>query len=153
MWTVLYYIGNLYAYRELIVFYTGIMLFSSMKTKAKLPEEFIDTAIFALKNQLLEELHNAIVSIIFFGSRRRGEFTPDSDIDILIIIKEKDHRLINKIFDIADNIERNILSYRFSFSLHIQSEQEHIKFKELKSPFIREIEREGDVIYARKTRP
>jgi predicted nucleotidyltransferase len=121
-----------------------------MKTKTKLPEEFVDTAIFTLKNQLLEELHNAIVSIIFFGSRRRGEFTPDSDIDILIIIKEKDHQLVNRIFEIADNIERNILSYRFSFSLHIKSKQEYAKFKELKSPFVREIEREGNIIYARK---
>jgi uncharacterized protein len=122
-----------------------------MKTKATLPEEFIDAAIFTLKNQLLEEFHDAIISIIFFGSRQRGEFTPDSDIDILIIVKEKDHQLVNRIFEIADNIERNILSYRFSFSLHIQSEQEHVKFKELKSPFIREIEEEGNVIYARKT--
>jgi predicted nucleotidyltransferase len=129
------------------------MLFFSVRTKTKLPEQFIDTAIFTLKKQLLEELHDAIVSIIFFGSRRRGEFTPDSDIDVLIIIKEKDRQLINRIFEIADDIERNILSYRFSFSLHIQSKQEYAKFKELKSPFVSEIEREGDVVYARKTQP
>lgn len=122
-----------------------------MEIKTKLPEELIESAIFILKNQLLEELSDAIISIIFFGSRRRGEFTPESDIDILIIVKEKNHRLVNRIFEITDNVERNILSYRFSFSLHIQSEQEHVRFKALKSPFIREIEKEGEVIHARKT--
>jgi len=122
-----------------------------MSIKAKLPEQLIETAISTLKNQLLEQLGNAIISIIFFGSRRRGEFTPESDIDIMIILEEKNRQVVNTIFQIADDIERDILSYRFSFSIHIQSEQEHIKFKALKSPFIMEIEKEGKVIHARKT--
>jgi len=121
-----------------------------MKVEARLPEEIIESAITTLKNELLKELHDAIVAIIFFGSRQRGESTPDSDIDMLIVVKEREHRLVNRIFEIADSIERNILSYRFSFSLHIRSEQEHRKFKEMKSPFAREVE-EGAVIYARKT--
>lgn len=122
-----------------------------MKVKHNLPEELIAIAVSASKKNLIKELDDSIISIIFFGSRQKGEFTPDSDIDILIIVNEKNHRLINRIFKIADKIERDLFSYRFSFSLHIQSEQEHIRFKEMKSPFIREIEKEGEVILARKT--
>jgi predicted nucleotidyltransferase len=39
----------------------------------------------------LIELGNSLTSIIFFGSRQRGEFTSDSDIDMLIVIKEKNY--------------------------------------------------------------
>ncbi|MEW6417434.1 MAG: nucleotidyltransferase domain-containing protein [Nitrospirota bacterium] len=123
-----------------------------MKIKAELPENLVEIAILTLKNRLLKELGNVIVSIVFFGSRYRGRFTPDSDIDILIIVKDKNPQLINRIFEIADNVEWKVLSYRFSFSLHIQSEQEHKRFKDLKSPFISEIENEGEIIHAGKTK-
>jgi predicted nucleotidyltransferase len=69
-----------------------------MKIKAELPESLVEIAILTLKNRLLKELGNVIVSIVFFGSRYRGRFIPDSDIDILIIgsrnpVKSIDSRL------------------------------------------------------------
>ena len=127
------------------------MVSFSMKTRAQMPEELVDTAVLAMKNRLLKDLGDEIVSIIFFGSRRSGYFTPDSDIDVLIIVKRRDHHFVNRIFEIADTVERNLLSYRFSFSLHIRSEQEHLRFKKIKSPFTSEVEREGKIVYARET--
>lgn len=114
-----------------------------------LPEELTEDAISALRERLLEELGDSLVLIIFFGSRQRGEFAPDSDIDILIVIKEKTRTAINKIFEIADEVENSILSYRLPLSIHIRSEEEFRRFKNLKSLFIAEIEKEGRIIYER----
>lgn len=122
-----------------------------MMPKIKLPEELIETALDTFKKQLIKDPRINI--IVFFGSRQRGEFTPDSDIDIFIIVKEKNSAVINKIFEIADEVERNVLSYNISLSIHIQSLKEYIRFKNLKSPFVEEVEREGRVIYARKAQP
>jgi predicted nucleotidyltransferase len=126
------------------------MVSFSMKMRAQMPEELVDAAVLDMKNRLLKELGDEIVSIIFFGSRSSGYFTPESDIDILIILKRRDHHLVNKIFEIADAVERDLLSYRFSFSLHIRSQQEHLRFKRIKSPFTSEVEREGKIVYARE---
>ena len=129
------------------------MVSFSMKTRSQMPEELVDAAVLDMKNRLLKELGDEIVSIIFFGSRSSGYFRPESDIDMLIIVKRRDHHLVNRIFEIADGVERDLLSYRFSFSLHIRSEQEHLKFSGIKSPFTTEVEREGKIVYAREAQP
>jgi predicted nucleotidyltransferase len=122
-----------------------------MVQKTNLPEELTEIAIDKLKTLLIKELSINIISIIFFGSRQKGKFTPDSDIDILIIVKDKNSLVINKIFDIADEVERNVLSHSISLSIHVRSFDEYMRFKNLKSLFMEEVEREGRVIYARKT--
>ncbi|GER93039.1 hypothetical protein A45J_0770 [hot springs metagenome] len=58
-------------------------------TKAKIPEIATRDAIEAFKDALTSRLPEDILRIIFFGSRRRGIFRPDSDIDLLIVIREK----------------------------------------------------------------
>ena len=124
-----------------------------MKTGDRMPEELVDAAVLAMKDRLLEDLGDDIVWITFFGSRRSGYFTPESDIDVLIIVKKRDRHVVNRIFEIADTVERDLLSYRFSFSLHIRSEQEHMRFKKIKSPFTSEVEREGKIVYATDVPP
>ncbi|MBI4689930.1 MAG: nucleotidyltransferase domain-containing protein [Nitrospirae bacterium] len=120
-----------------------------MKTPILLPEDLTENAISTLRERLLQELGDSLTLIMFFGSRQKGEFASDSDIDMLIIIKEKNRKLIDRIFEIANEIENFVLSYRIPLSIHIRSEEEFSRFKKLKSPFIAEIEREGRIIYER----
>ena len=42
-----------------------------------------------------------IEKIILFGSRARGDDKEDSDIDILVVIKEEDRELKDKVTDLA----------------------------------------------------
>jgi len=44
------------------------MVSFSMKTRAQMPEELVDAAVLDMKNRLLKDLGDEIVSIIFFGS-------------------------------------------------------------------------------------
>jgi predicted nucleotidyltransferase len=126
---------------------------SSLWLSTQLPEELTERALITLKNRFIRDLRTTIIiSVVFFGSRQRGEFAPDSDIDLLIIVKEKNSSVTNKIFKIADEVKRGVLSYRIPFSLHIRSVEEYKRFKKSKSPFIEEVEREGRIIYAREAR-
>lgn len=120
-----------------------------MKTQIILPEDITEVAVNELKERLLKEMGDNIVTILFFGSRQKGAFAPDSDIDILVVIKEKTRAIMNRIFDIADEIEHTVLTYKIPFSIHIQSKDEFKRFKGLKSLFIREVEKKGRVVYGR----
>jgi len=85
-------------------------------------------------------LMDNLVSIKLFGSKVRGDFNADSDIDILIVVKEKDFHLREKIYDVLLDID---LEFDPRISLKIFSEKEITINKQLKSPFIFNIEREG----------
>lgn len=118
-------------------------------TEINIPEIATRDAIKAFKEALIARLPEDILRIIFFGSRRRGIFRPDSDIDLLIVIREKKRDVIDKVFEIGDTIERDILKYEIPFTIHILTEGEYLRFKESKSLFISSIEEEGIIIYER----
>lgn len=42
-----------------------------------------------------------VSSIILFGSKARGDATPDSDLDLLLVIEEGDWRLKSELADVA----------------------------------------------------
>ena len=56
------------------------------------------------RNEVLNEFSGQIINIFVFGSYARGEEKPDSDLDILVIVKKKSASLENKIRDIAYEI-------------------------------------------------
>lgn len=116
-----------------------------------LPEKLTEKAVNTFKNRIVRELRHGIVSVIFFGSRQKGKFAPDSDIDILVVMRAKTPMVTNKIFNIADEVERGVLSYNIPLSVHIMSVEEYKKLKGMKSLFLKEVEEEGLVIYAGKT--
>jgi predicted nucleotidyltransferase len=41
-----------------------------------------------LCNNLLETYQDQLIAVILFGSQARGDATPDSDFDVLIILKD-----------------------------------------------------------------
>lgn len=85
-----------------------------------------------------------ILKAIAYGSRVRGDFRGDSDLDVLIIVDKKSRELKDKIVDIFYTYE---LATDISFSLIIRS-QEELKFNEkLGSPFFESIQKGGITFY------
>ncbi|MBC8386989.1 MAG: helix-turn-helix domain-containing protein [Actinobacteria bacterium] len=75
-------------------------------------------ALLELKERLLEGFPDA--KIILYGSKARGVFNKESDIDVLIILKNKvDDSLREKIFSISFKIE---LKYDVIFGILVESE-------------------------------
>ena len=76
-------------------------------------------AIATLKKEILKLDKNA--KLIIYGSKVRGDFDEESDIDILILLSNLSIDLKFKIFDLSTEIE---LKYNVVFGLVIKSKKE-----------------------------
>ena len=95
-------------------------------------------------NQIRQSLriNPEVEKAILYGSRIRGDFHGESDIDILVVvpdIKSKD-RIISILHDIE-------IDYDVPLSPVIMTSREFIMNEKLGSGFIRNIEKEGIVLY------
>ncbi len=111
-------------------------LFNKMKHQ-KLPEiiEFI-------KNWFKTHYSEQVVQIILYGSQARGEAKPDSDIDLLIVMKSA-FNYSDEIKKTSEFIQELSLKYDTVISRAFVSEQ---RFNQEKSPFILNVHREGIVL-------
>ena len=69
-----------------------------MKAIGLVPEIATRRALNELRERLLEALKDNLLKIVFFGSRARGIFEPDSDLDLLILVRKKDRESRQDIF-------------------------------------------------------
>lgn len=93
-----------------------------------------------LKKILQGLLGDRMLRITLFGSRARGDYSNDSDIDVAIIVRGLTRELKNKILDRVAEIE---LKYLTPLSTFVLSEDEfnHLRKKERRIAL--DIEREG----------
>lgn len=93
-----------------------------------------------LKEILQGLLGDRMLRITLFGSRARGDYSNDSDIDVAIIVRGLTRKLKNKILDRVAEIE---LKYLTPLSTFVLSEDEfnHLRKKERRIAL--DIEREG----------
>jgi predicted nucleotidyltransferase len=80
--------------------------------------------------------------IILFGSAARGEITPDSDVDFLIIKKETPLYGADRIRELSRVIDRNI-----PVDFFIYRPEEFNKRLKMGDPFLKTIVKEGKVLY------
>jgi len=90
-------------------------------------------------SKLKSALGKNLILIKLIGSKARGDFGSESDIDILIIVNDY-LSYKEKVIDILYNIDPY---YESKISPIIYSEFEYKKNKELESPFIIKVEKEG----------
>lgn len=107
-------------------------------------------------NNILDQLHNRFDAIygnrlskmILYGSQARGDADPESDIDVLVVLKGKVSpcdEIDRTIKDIADVSLENDIVTSCVFVSEDQFENEH-------SPLLMNVRREGIVYEPRTTR-
>lgn len=103
-------------------------------------------AVAQLKNKLVKELGDGIESIVLYGSVAKKTAHEESDIDILIVTREDDKSLYDKISEIRTQIdlENNTLTAL----VHMTSEELE-RYSKLGSPFIKSVAEEGVILYDR----
>ena len=100
-------------------------------------------AVFQLKNKLLKM--SPYVKLILYGSKARGDFDEESDVDILVIFPNLSSKIKHKIMDIATEIE---IKYDVVFGLIIIDKDKLENSKIFKSSiFFKNIKKEGIVIW------
>lgn len=102
----------------------------------------IKLILLTIKKQLLELYNDKLIEVILFGSQARGTANNDSDIDILIVLKDE--------INIGEEVERTSriilnlsLQYDKIISRLFMSEQ---YFKTYQSALLRNIRQEGIVL-------
>lgn len=101
--------------------------------------------IAALKEaaKVLSVYHD-VLKVVVFGSRVRGDFTGDSDMDVLVVISKTDLALMNDVIHVLSELE---FKYDVPISPTIYTEKEYDINRKMGSPFIKNVEREGIVLY------
>lgn len=100
-------------------------------------------AIGKFVEQAQKEHGGRIEKIILFGSFARGDFTKESDVDVLVIWKGRQLDGWNSLENIVTDV---LLEFGILISLKIVSPEDYRTMVDLGMPFIQNIEREGVVL-------
>ena len=109
-----------------------------MKKNSLTREE--EKAIKKLKNTLKKFLGDSLVVMKLYGSRAKGDFDSDSDIDIAIIVRGLTREVKNHIFKKIAEIE---VEHLLPLSTLILSEDEFNRLKHRERRIVLDIENEG----------
>ncbi len=97
-------------------------------------------AIKEFKKKLNEELSEQIVEVKLFGSKVRGDSHKESDIDILVVLKDDSEKNKDKIFEVVQNI---LLDYEVLLSPIIFNKEEYDSLNKIPTIFMQNIKFEG----------
>jgi predicted nucleotidyltransferase len=103
-------------------------------------------AVEVLIIRLRRLLSTNFISLRLFGSKARGEATADSDIDLLLTVKELDLRRKQAIYEIVLDVD---LECDAKISLKVFTAEELQRSQAFGSPFLKNLDREGIILAAR----
>jgi uncharacterized protein len=80
------------------------------------------TIVTDLKNRLIQNFGSSVKDVVLFGSRAKGNFSPDSDFDVLVVLNtDYTGKEENKILDICYEVD---LKFGILLDVHIISSNE-----------------------------
>lgn len=97
-------------------------------------------ALSELKSALEELLGDRLVRFVLYGSRARGDYDPESDVDVAIIVKGLTRDQKNRLLDIVADIE---VEHITPLSTLILSEEDFNHLKQRERRIALDIEIEG----------
>jgi predicted nucleotidyltransferase len=109
----------------------------------------------AIINDLVHNLKAADPrKIVLFGSYARGRATPDSDVDLMVVldndeVAETHEERLNKKLAVWELVKE--INYKVALDLLVYSKAELKKIKEYGNFFIDEVEKTGKVIYEKRS--
>jgi predicted nucleotidyltransferase len=101
-------------------------------------------ALVGFLDAVRDSLGNEIVDVQLFGSKARGEATPESDVDLLVVVRQDEPRLIGALYDRLLDV---CLSHDVYISLKVFSQAEYEQLNHPRTPFMQNIAREGVALW------
>lgn len=120
----------------------------TMSTPIDLPDHLMDyekVALSSLAEELRKKLGDKLLFIMLFGSKARGDFDEESDIDVFIVVRN-DSDLYQQEQVIIELVSELSLRYNVVLSPLVMDASEYRWNLRLKMPLIHFIEREGVVL-------
>lgn len=87
-----------------------------------------------------KSLKDNVSAVQLYGSRARGDARPNSDTDVLVVLKRKSERSKNTVYDISIEVLRK---YNLIISLHIMDQKSYEYEKNLPSLFMQFLDNDG----------
>ncbi|WP_353683787.1 nucleotidyltransferase domain-containing protein [Thermodesulfovibrio sp. 3907-1M] len=103
-------------------------------------------ALKRIADRLKKALGDELISVTAFGSRVRGDFKGDSDLDVLVIVRERNRDIVDRIVDIFNEEE---IRTGIPFSPVVKSSELFEKEKKFNTTFYRNIKNEGRLFYGK----
>lgn len=94
-----------------------------------------------LVRRIVEAVHP--LRIILFGSAARGEMTPDSDVDVLVVMPEGTHRLHT-----ASDLHMRMIGLHMPVDILVTTEESLERHRDNIGLIYRTVLREGRELYA-----
>lgn len=99
-----------------------------------------EKALREFSSRIKAALADNLRDVKLFGSKSTGKFRDESDLDVLIIVNQRNEEVFDTISDILLDVE---LKYNSKISPVVLSTSEFIKNAEYQTLFYREIARDG----------
>ena len=95
-------------------------------------------------NAVRGSLGSEVVDVQLFGSKARGDATPDSDVDVLVVVRRDEPKLIDALYDLLLDA---CLSHNVYISLKVFSEAEYERLNHPRTPFMQNVAKEGVALW------
>lgn len=105
-------------------------------------EDLAIRAARMLKERLLRDLPGRILDVRVFGSRARGDFHEESDLDVFVLVDQRDRATDNVIVDAAFDVTSDI-HWAFPISPRIMSREQYDDLLRLERRIALDIQNEG----------
>lgn len=109
-------------------------------TRSVFLTEAEQAAVESVVESLVGTLGENLIRLVIYGSKVRGDYSEDSDIDLLVLVKQVSSEQRMLIYDRLLDLE---LRYESRISLVFFSEYEYERNLELESFFIENVNRDG----------
>lgn len=114
----------------------------------KMALQLLDDALTSEEREALAELKSALKKLlgerlerfVLYGSRARGDYDPESDVDVAIIVRGMTRELKKRIIDLVADIE---VKHITPLSTLVLSEEDFKQLKKSERRIALDIEREG----------
>lgn len=92
------------------------------------------------KRRIEQQFPGELIRLVLFGSKARGDATPESDVDVLAVVRSEDWRRGDEIRGIGYELE---IAHGVVLSIQVMSERYYQELKARGSTFLANMEREG----------
>ena len=99
-----------------------------------------EKAVLEFKEELMKKFGDNIKMIRLFGSKARGGFHGESDIDLLVVVSRGDWRTRREIIDVSTDL---LYKYDVFISPRVTDEKHYLNLVRLQTGFIKNIQKEG----------
>ena len=103
----------------------------------------LDATVAALHERFGEDL----VAVWLYGSRARGERHPESDVDVLVVIRGADWRREHEVMDVAWDAAERVGASSAYFSVIVGTPEWIDDRRAIRSFFLQEVDRDKIVLF------